>query len=48
MKAAANTLALLASEGHQRAAIPTMMTRAELYDLLDYRGYEERDQRFFQ
>lgn len=48
MKATANTLALLASEGHQRAAIPTMMTRAELYDLLDYRGYEERDQRFFQ
>ncbi len=24
-----------------------MMTRAELYDLLDYAGYEERDRAYF-
>ena len=36
MKAAADTLTQLRDAGHQRDALPRMMTRAELYDLLDY------------
>ena len=47
MKAAADTLAELHKSGHQRNAVPNMMTRAELYDVLEYQGYEERDRRFF-
>lgn len=47
MKAAWETLATLMRDGHQRNALPTMLTRAELYDLLDYKGFEERDRRFF-
>jgi methylisocitrate lyase len=43
MKAALETLVLLRDAGHQRDALPRMLTRAELYDLLDYSGYEERD-----
>jgi methylisocitrate lyase len=48
LKAAQDTLTALARDGHQRSALPTMLTRAELYDLLDYKSYEERDQKFFQ
>lgn len=48
MKAAEITLAELLREGQQRSALPRMMTRAELYALLDYHGYEERDRAFFQ
>jgi methylisocitrate lyase len=48
MKAAETSLRLILTQGHQQGAIPTMMTRAELYEILDYRGYEERDRRFFQ
>lgn len=48
MKAAEMTLAELSREGQQRSALPRMMTRAELYSLLDYHGYEERDRAFFQ
>ena len=48
MKAAHDTLAELHRLGHQKDAVPKMLTRAELYELLDYRGYEERDRRFFQ
>lgn len=47
MRAAAETLALLRDAGHQRDALPRMMTRAELYDLLGYRDYEERDRAYF-
>jgi len=46
MRAAAETLALLHSAGHQRDALPRMMTRAELYDLIGYTGYEERDRAY--
>jgi len=46
MRAAAETLALLHSTGHQRDALPRMMTRAELYDLLGYSDYEKRDQAY--
>jgi methylisocitrate lyase len=43
MRAAAETLSLLHAAGHQRDALPRMMTREELYDLLGYADYEERD-----
>ena len=48
LKVAQDSLAALARDGHQKSAISTMLTRAELYDLLDYQGYEDRDRRFFQ
>jgi len=47
MRAAQETLADLASKGHQRDRLPHMLTRAELYDLLDYTGFEERDRQYF-
>lgn len=47
MKAAEDTLAALHRNGHQRAALPQMLTRAELYDRLGYTGYEERDRAYF-
>ena len=31
----------------QRDRIPQMLTRAELYELLNYAGYEERDRAYF-
>ncbi len=34
-------------KGHQRDALPGMMTRRELYELLDYDGYDQRDRRYF-
>lgn len=47
MHAAEETLRMLRDTGDQRDAIPRMMTRAELYDLLGYTGYEERDRAYF-
>src|SRR5207253_2881739 len=47
MKAAEETLAGVLRDGHQRAAIPRMMSRAELYDVLGYTGYEQRDRAYF-
>jgi methylisocitrate lyase len=47
MKAAIETLSLLRDDGHQRDAVPRMLTRAELYDLLGYSGYEARDRKYF-
>jgi methylisocitrate lyase len=47
MKAAQATLADLAAKGHQRDRLPAMLTRAELYDLLNYAGYEARDRAYF-
>jgi methylisocitrate lyase len=48
MRAAAETLVLLRDEGHQRDALPRMLTRAELYDLLGYSAYDERDRNYAQ
>jgi methylisocitrate lyase len=45
--AARDTLAELLRAGHQRDRLPQMLTRAELYDLLGYSGYEARDQAYF-
>lgn len=47
LRAAQETLADLKKLGHQRERIPHMLTRAELYDLLDYSGYEARDRAYF-
>jgi methylisocitrate lyase len=47
MRAAEATLANLLESGTQSNSIPNMMTRAELYDLLGYTSYEERDRKYF-
>jgi methylisocitrate lyase len=47
MKAAEETLRDLLMNGTQAAAISKMMTRAELYELLGYKDYEDRDRAFF-
>jgi methylisocitrate lyase len=47
MRAAEETLRELFRTGTQTASIPQMMTRAELYDLLGYTGYEQRDRAYF-
>lgn len=43
MKAAEAALAVLATEGSQESLLDLMQTREELYDLLDYQNFEERD-----
>lgn len=45
--AAQQTLEAVAKTGHQRDRLPSMLTRSQLYELLDYEGYEERDRAFF-
>jgi methylisocitrate lyase len=47
LKAAELTLSDIKSRGHQRDRLPQMLTRAELYDLLQYKDYEERDRQYF-
>lgn len=47
LKAAQETLADIMKKGHQRDRLPGMLTRAELYDLLNYAGYEARDKAYF-
>lgn len=47
MKAAENALAELAEGGTQQELLDDMLTRAELYDLLDYEGFEARDREYF-
>src|SRR5262249_23196992 len=47
LRAAQETLADVRHRGHQRDRLPAMLTRAELYDLLGYAGYEERDKAYF-
>lgn len=47
MRAAEETLRNLLETGTQAASVPKMMTRADLYDLLGYTGYEERDKEYF-
>ncbi len=47
MNAAQRTLADLMKNGSQAGSMPEMLTRAELYDLLGYTGYEERDRAYF-
>lgn len=47
MKAAETSLALIATEGSQESLLDLMQTREELYDLLDYHDFEERDRGHF-
>jgi methylisocitrate lyase len=47
LRAVQLVLADILAKGHQRDHLPRMLTRAELYDLLDYAGYEERDRSYF-
>jgi methylisocitrate lyase len=47
MKAAENALSQLADTGTQQSFLDDMQTRAELYELLDYDGFEERDREYF-
>jgi methylisocitrate lyase len=47
MKAVEAALGQLAREGTQKSLLDRMQTRAELYDLLDYSGFEERDRTYF-
>jgi methylisocitrate lyase len=47
LRAARDTLAEVKTTGHQRDRIPQMLTRAELYDLLNYTEYEARDKKYF-
>ncbi len=41
-KAALNFYQTVRRDGTQKAALPTMQTRAELYDFLDYHAYEQK------
>ncbi len=47
MRAAEDALRDIHSHGTQQASVPKMQTRQELYDLLGYTGYEERDREYF-
>jgi methylisocitrate lyase len=47
LKSARDGLQQIKQAGHQRELLPAMLTRQELYDLLGYSGYEERDRAYF-
>jgi methylisocitrate lyase len=47
LRAVQTVLADLFAKGHQRDQLGQMLTRAGLYELLDYAGYEERDRGYF-
>jgi methylisocitrate lyase len=47
LKAAETVLSDILHKGHQRDRLEEMLTRRELYDLLDYAGYESRDRAYF-
>jgi methylisocitrate lyase len=48
MKAVESTLSILAADGTQRDLLDLMQTRQELYDLLEYDSYEQRDREYFE
>ena len=47
MKATESALSQLAAEGTQRNLLERMQTRAALYELLGYEGFERRDREYF-
>ena len=47
MKAVEAALAVIAADGTQRELVDLMQTRQELYDLIEYSGYEVRDRSYF-
>ena len=48
MRAMEIALGEISVSGHQESLLPKMQTRAELYELLDYDGFQEQDRRFFE
>jgi methylisocitrate lyase len=48
MKAAETALSILAADGTQKDLLDLMQTRQELYDLLEYDSYEQRDREYFE
>ena len=46
MKAGEAALNLIAAEGTQSDLLDLMQTRDELYDLIDYRAFEDRDKQY--
>ena len=48
MKAAERALEEIRRSGSQEEILDSMQSRAELYDLLGYEGYEERDEAWFE
>jgi methylisocitrate lyase len=40
-------LSEIKATGTQKASLDKMLTRAQLYDLIGYSGFEERDRRYF-
>lgn len=47
MKAIEASLGVLATEGSQRELLDVMQTREELYELLEYSDFEDRDREYF-
>jgi methylisocitrate lyase len=47
LKAVQSVLSDVLEKGHQRDTLETMLTRKDLYDLLDYTGYDARDRAYF-
>jgi methylisocitrate lyase len=47
MKAVETALCQITRDGTQKGLLDRMQTRAELYELLDYEGFEERDRSYF-
>jgi methylisocitrate lyase len=47
LKATRTVLAEIQATGSQRERLGDMLTRKELYELLDYDGYDARDRRYF-
>jgi methylisocitrate lyase len=45
--AAQRTLEAIQTQGQTAGCLADMLTRRELYDLLDYEGYEDRDRSYF-
>ena len=48
MKASETALAQLAADGTQQNFLDAMQTRAELYDLLGYQDFDQRDRAYFE
>jgi methylisocitrate lyase len=46
MKTVEKALATIAAEGTQASLVEQMQTRQELYDLIEYKSYEDRDQAY--
>jgi len=47
MRAMEEAIVAIRRDGHQESILPKMQTRQELYDLLGYEDYEDRDRSYF-